>query len=701
MKKILVLALVLFWYSHALIQAPKTPLADPHTFSNLFNQGTQFFKNKEYEKAINLFEEALKIENNHAQPYFNIGLCYALLQNPDKAKEYYRKAIKQNPKYTKAMLHLAGLLKKAGEKNESMSYYQLAVEQEPLSFEAQREYARLLHEQNNFEEAEHHFAKAVHLRPENPHLRLEWANTLNVLSQFEKALEQYYRIYAALPNSPSVQYNIAYTLKRIDRIKPAIELYKKVLEQKPDYAEAHFSLGTAYLVSGDFENGWPEYEWRWKKGTMKERKLSKPQWSGESLEGKILLIHAEQGLGDTLQFIRYAKVAKKMGATVIAAVQKPLIQLLQECPYIDHVRYLFDPFPAYDVHVPLLSFPHVLKTTVETIPDEVPYLYVDKELDTKWTNVFKQDTNFKIGICWQGNPNYSTHFLRAAVAGKSLHVKNFEALTKIPGVTVYSLQRKTGTEQLNDLPEDFELHVFDDHFDVEHGAFMDTAAVMKQMDLIITVDTSPAHLAGGLGIPTWILIPNPPDWRWMLKRTDSPWYPENVRLFRQPTPGDWQSVMQTIVNEVQKKLGIQVPTPSVPIPSGSGQTKDKITAEIAIGELLDKITILEIKKERISDKKKLKNINTELNSLRRTLKQMIKTTPELEQLVKDLKQTNATLWDIEDAIREKERQKRFDLEFIELARSVYIENDKRCAIKRKINAASGSQIIEEKSYKPY
>ena len=699
MKKFSVLALVMF-YSQALIQAPKTPLADPQTFSKVFNQGTQYFKNKNFDKAIEYFTEALKIEDHHAPAYFNIGLCHALLQNSDKAKEYYRKAIKHNPKYTKAMLHLAGLLKKAGEKKESISYYQCAVEQEPLSFEAQREYARLLHEQNDFKKAERHFAKAVHLDPENPHVRLEWANTLNILSQYEKALDQYYRIYAALPNSPSVQYNIAYTLKRIERIKPAIELYKKVLEQKPDYAEAHFSLGTAYLVSGDFENGWPEYEWRWKKGTMKERNLSKPRWSGESLEGKTLLIHAEQGLGDTLQFIRYAKVAKKMGATVIAAVQKALIPLLRNCPYIDEVRYLFDPFPQYDMHIPLLSFPYVLKTTLETVPHELPYLYANKELEEKWATVLQQDTNFKIGICWQGNPNYSTHFLRAAVAGKSLHIKNFEALTKIPGVSVYSLQRKTGTEQLNDLPEDFELHVFDDHFDVEHGPFMDTAAVMKQMDLIITVDTSPAHLAGGLGVPTWILLPNPPDWRWMLQRTDSPWYPDNVRLFRQPTPGDWESVMQTIINEVQKKIGIQAPTQSILI-LPLGQTSFKITAEIAIGELLDKITILEIKKERISDEKKLKNVNTELNSLRNTFKRMATQTPELEQLFNDLKQANTTLWDIEDAIREKERQKRFDLEFIELARSVYIENDKRCAIKRKINAATGSQIIEEKSYKPY
>jgi hypothetical protein len=216
---------------------------------------------------------------------------------------------------------------------------------------------------------------------------------------------------------------------------------------------------------------------------------------------------------------------------------------------------LRDGFPTFDVHAPLVSLPAILHTTQQTVPADIPYLFADPQLVEQWRQKLAPDKNFKVGICWQGNPNYSTHFLRVAVAAKSCSAAKFAPLAYVPGVTLYSLQRETGVEQLaRGIP--FPLVTFGPEFDRDNGRFMDTAALMQNLDLIITIDTSIAHLAAGLGKPVWILIPNPPDWRWMRDRTDSPWYP-NMRLFRQTTALDWDSVIQTVADQLRYYIELQ------------------------------------------------------------------------------------------------------------------------------------------------
>ena len=284
------------------------------------------------------------------------------------------------------------------------------------------------------------------------------------------------------------------------------------------------------------------------------RSYPEPRWDGSDLQGKTILIHAEQGLGDTFQFIRYAKLIKEKNGIVIAAVQKPLVTLMKNCKYIDRVISLDDTPPHFDVHSPMLSLPYALKTQLETIPCEIPYLYANEKLVTDWKQKLAADKNFKIGICWQGNDNYATPLLRATVAQKSVHPKEFAPICQVPGVSVYSLQKTTGTDQLKDLPDTMRIITFDGDFDQSNGRFMDTAAVIKNLDLVITVDTSISHLASGLGVPTWIMLPNPADWRWMIDRTDSPWYPNVTRLFKQPTPGDWQSMIKEVAVELQKHI---------------------------------------------------------------------------------------------------------------------------------------------------
>ncbi len=426
----------------------------------------------------------------------------------------------------------------------------IAVDESPLKT------ARLLIDQERFKDALPYFEEALKTNATDTQTIFEYANTLNTVNQTHKALTLYQQLLKTRSNDSSILYNTAYTLKKLGRIQEAMPFYQAALQKKPDHAEAHFSLGLAHLMNGNFKEGWPEYEWRWQRNCqLKPRTFKQPQWDGSPLGGKIIFLHAEQGLGDTFQFIRYAKVIKEKykGTIIVAAVQRPLMDIITHCcPYIDKVITL-DQMPAqFDFHAPLMSLPLILGTEEKTIPTPIPYITPDPALVDHWQRELASDTNIKVGICWQGNNQYSTPFLRAVVAAKSVALATFAPLTHIPGISFYSLQKETGTEQIATINQILNIKLFDDHFDKDHGRFMDTAAVMKNLDLIITIDTSIAHLAGAMGIPTWVLLPEPPDWRWMLHRSDSPWYPDTMHLIRQSKVDDWDTVIQTIATALQE-----------------------------------------------------------------------------------------------------------------------------------------------------
>lgn len=435
-------------------------------------------------------------------------------------------------------------------------------------------------EQEKYTEALLYFEQALKEKPSDIQILFEYANALTTINQCHKALPIYKQLLQRRPHDSSILYNTAFTLKQLGRIQEALPYYHATLAKRPDHAEAHFSLSLAYLTNGDFQKGWEEYEWRWKRNCLlAPHTFEQPLWDGSSLTDKIIFLHAEQGLGDTFQFIRYAKVLKEkyQRITIIASVQKPLVTIMSQCcPYLDKVIAL-DQMPlSFDFHAPLMSLPLILKTEEHTIPAPIPYIIPDAALVTHWQQKLAQDTTIKVGICWQGNNNYITPFLRTTVAAKSIALALFEPLTHIPGISLYSLQKETGTDQIT-TNDRFKINIFDDHFDTDHGRFMDTAAVIKNLDLIITVDTSIAHLAGAIGdIPVWVLLPEPADWRWMLHRLDSPWYPEHMRLFHQPTPGDWHSVITTVIQELHRFIAQKKQTPPV------ASNNDSATYEIKL-----------------------------------------------------------------------------------------------------------------------
>lgn len=527
----------------------------PLTYGELLDLANALAKQKQYVESIKLYDQAITLEPNHVEALFNCGFIHLRLTPPDtvQALSYFDRAIIVAPTHAKALFYRASCLKTLGKKEEALIAYEKALHYNTSSAELYTEYAQLCSDNAKYQRAAELYEHAYRLEPRDQTM-LALGNTYNMLNDLDKALLWYKKLEAKNPSSVPVLYNIAYTLKKLGRVDEAFPYYQRVLALDPKHSDAHFGLGLSYLITGDFENGFREYEWRFERDKKKNKPLPKsPEWDGcASLEGTTFLLVAEQGLGDTFQFIRFGKVLHDhYGVTrVIAAVQKPLVQLLSLCPYLDQVIALGSPLPAHDYHARTVSMPYLCKITRETTPAPIPYLYADKNLVELWREKLSADKNFKIGICWQGNPNYSTQFLRSVVAAKSITLTKLLPLFAIPGVSFYNLQKMTGEEQLKLLPEGTPLISFGDDFDKDHGRFMDTAAVMKHLDLMITVDTGTAHIAAALGVPTWTFIPEPPDWRWMRDCTDTPWYP-NMRLFRQPTIGDWETTIALVCKELE------------------------------------------------------------------------------------------------------------------------------------------------------
>jgi hypothetical protein len=310
---------------------------------------------------------------------------------------------------------------------------------------------------------------------------------------------------------------------------------------------------------------------------------------------------------------------------------------------------------------------------------------------------------FRVGIAWQGNPKYRKDRER------SVPLAHFAALARVLGVQLISLQKGPGAEQLAGVADLFPVTELGSRLDETSGAFLDTAAVMKGLDLVVTSDTAIPHLAGALGVPVWVALPFIPDWRWLLEREDSPWYP-TMRLFRQAERGNWTEVFERIARALQEKVAAHEPVKkgaekgSASLKSGGQPCLPQarpVQVEIAPGELLDKITILEIKRERITDAGKLSNVQVELAALQAVRQEALAASPQLAALTAELKAANELLWQVEDDIRDCERRKDFGPRFVELARSVYRHNDRRAALKRQINELLGSRLIEEKAYAPY
>lgn len=528
---------------------------DYQSFEALCKHANGLFTGEQYEEAIAFYKQALALNPTCAHIFFNLGQALYHAKKYSEALYAYKKTIQHKKDHYRAYVQISKVMMDVKQTKDAIEPLKQSLILEPNNPDARLLLAKAYNELNRFDDALKVIHEGLALEPGHINMTFELGNIYNIINRLDESLAIYQDLDRQLPNNPSILYNIAFTYKKLGDLPTALPYYNKVLELNPQHSEALFSRGLAYLVIGDFERGWQGYEWRYNRPSQGSlRDYTQPRWDGSDLNGKTILIHAEQGLGDTFQFIRYAKLVKEKNGTVIVAVQKPLVTLMKRCAGIDTIIALEDTPPHFDVQASLLSLPYLLKTRLDNVPNEIPYLHPDEKLVAEWKQKLATDKNFKIGVCWQGNDNYATPMLRTTVAQKSVHPRELEPICSIPGVSVYSLQKITGTDQLKEIPNTMHIKTFDGDFDQSNGRFMDTAAVIKNLDLVITVDTSISHLASGLGTPTWIMLPNPSDWRWMINRTDSPWYPNITRLFKQPTPGDWKSMIKEVATELKKHI---------------------------------------------------------------------------------------------------------------------------------------------------
>jgi len=533
---------------------------NPKNFEAAFDAANMLYNADRAEEALVFYKQALNLNDSHAEVYYNYGLCLLRLEKFDEAYVAFAQAAKRNPHYIKTYVQMANIYVTKKDYAHALEIYEAALKINPDSFDLYYRMGSVLRSLEQYTQAVKAFEKALEMQPNNPYPILELANTLHMVDDYERSLELYRKALELKPDCAEALYNLGYTLKKCGDIKKAhkyfeeaLEVHARVLEMRPDYPLAHFSHSLSNLTLGKFEEGWPEYEYRWQSYNEKPKEFPQPVWSGQDLNGKRILIYAEQGFGDTFQFIRYGKLLKERGAYVIAQTQHQLKDIISQCQYLDEVLSDREQLPPFDYHIALMSIPMVVNTTLETVPNEIPYLNAKEELTKLWKEKLSSDKKFKVGICWQGNKQYRTVFLKKEVASKAMRLETFEPIASVPGVSVYSLQKINGVEQLEDISKTMEIHTFGPDLDEASGRFMDTAAIMKNLDLVITVDTSIGHLAAGLGAEVWVLLPYPADWRWMLDRDDTPWYP-NMRLFRQPERGDWDSVLTRVVQELQEKV---------------------------------------------------------------------------------------------------------------------------------------------------
>ncbi|HTT83069.1 MAG TPA: glycosyltransferase, partial [Rhizomicrobium sp.] len=337
-------------------------------------------------------------------------------------------------------------------------------------------------------------------------------------------------------------------LQDMERMDEALRSFERAIELKPGFADAYWNKALYKLLTGQFAEGWQLHEWRKRKSEpLGDRTFPQPAWSGrEDIAGKTLFIHSEQGLGDTIQFCRYAILARARAAQVIFAVPDALEHLLRDLhPSIRIVGQRAVP-PPFDYHITLLSMPLAFQTTLDNCPADIPYLRAEPDRVDRWRERLGSE-GFKIGICWQGNPKGDVDI------GRSFPLQCFERIAAIPNVRLISLQRYTGIEQLAQLPPGMKVETLGSEFDSVPDAFVDSAAVMESLDLVITSDTAMAHLAGALGRPAWVALKRVPDWRWLLDRSDTPWYP-TLRLFRQKRRGEWRSVFDAMHDRLLEQL---------------------------------------------------------------------------------------------------------------------------------------------------
>jgi tetratricopeptide (TPR) repeat protein len=621
----------------------------------LLDLGVVLAEQSQVDEAIECWQKLLTFQPDHAQAHHNLGVAMAQKEKPEEAIRLLEQAFELRPDYAEAHFNLANVLcnqktRENDRRNEGVDHYLEAIRIRPTYIEPMFNLGTVLTELNRGQESAIWLEQTARLGEASTpvhHLTASAYKQLGLAlcmqARYDEAQTAYKRALSISPELAEAHCNLGNLFQELGRLPEALTCYELAIMHENQPAVSKWNRALSLLQSGDYAQGWKEYEWRWQRKQTPHRPFKEPRWDGSPLEGSTLLIHMEQGLGDMIQFIRFAAQAKQRGGRILVECPGFLVPLLSRCPGVDEIfpEGILQPgqdepnAPPFDVQIPIMSLPHVFNTTLQTIPNQVPYLFVEQELVDRWKEKLPEALNvstsksfasghptpqarteekpadgmepnlsdssaatantqrpipnsttpahssdqtpvepsnslytftyspykfdapsasttrfpspFKVGICWQGNPNHRLDRYR------SIALSEFAPLAKIPGVRLVSLQKGPGAAQIQNLQPGIRIWEPPQSDQMTAQALLDTAALMKNLDLVISVDTGTCHLAGALGVPVWVPLSAIGEWRWLLHREDSPWYP-TMRLFRQKKLGRWRGVFRRIARELEERV---------------------------------------------------------------------------------------------------------------------------------------------------
>ncbi len=504
-----------------------------------FLLGTVLMRCGRYEEAVQHLRKALSARPDWPEVHNNLAAALRAAGRPQEAIHHAEQAVNLRGHYTEALNNLALALSAAGRAEEAIGRLEMALALRPDDVELRNNLAVLLGEAGKTAEAERHLRDILAEFPDRPEPAVNLGNLLRAEGRLEEALACYRRALELRPLDLQIYANLGLLLLDLGKPREAIALYEKALALDPDHSDIRMSLGIAQLLVGDFEHGWRNYESRWRARSFggTPRRFPIPRWRGDSVAGRTILVHAEQGFGDTLQFCRYIPLLAERGAAVVFECQPALLRLMASLEGVARLVPRGASLPAADCHVPLLSLPAAFTASFEEIPSRVPYLAPPADLAAEWRERLAGEGP-AVGLVWSGNPQ------RRDDAMRSCPPEVLQPLLGRPGIRFFGLQKNA-------------QGVLDSHGVIDLAPELDdfatTAAVLSALDLVIAVDTAVAHLAGALAKPVWVMLALGADWRYHLERSKTPWYP-TMRLFRQKEAGDWANVVERIAAALDREL---------------------------------------------------------------------------------------------------------------------------------------------------
>lgn len=678
------------------------------------NRGNVLQRLGRTEEALSAYDLAAQYRPGYPQAYYNKGIALQALSRLDDALAAYENALTLNPSYYEASCNRGNVLYELGRHHDALEacaytlrlrpgYLPALINRANILLQLERAEESLLscdevlrrdpsHPQclgirgaalqklGRAEEALSCLDEAIRLNPLAPEAWHNRGNVLQELNRHTDAVASYREALRIKPDYPEALSGLGVALKELGRVSEALASLTEALKHKPGYADARNNRAGAFLLLGSLQEGFADFESRWDRSSAPPKSIvcDLPPWEGQELAGRKILVWDEQGLGDLIQFARYFICLAGAGAEVAFAGRKNMRRLLRSLPV--PVRWIeaFDAADGFSFQCALMSLPYGFRTSLETVPAPVPYLFAEPALIAKWAGRIGAD-GFRIGIGWQGNKFVDPH--------RSIPLVSFAPLAAIPGVRLISLMKDQGPLEVEGPNGSFRIESPGRDMDAGPDSFTDCAAAMQTLDLIVTADTAIAHLAGALGRPVFVALKHAPDWRWMLEREDSPWYP-TMRLFRQSERGDWDSVFHRIAAAVKARMEGAPGFPAVPCKSAA-----MISVPATAGDLIDRIAMLEAEAGRPGEPSRLEAAHHELAKLK-DLRASCGFTKEIAAIEEELRLLNRSILEAEASLQLHRAGADFGTAAGCLARQLWKDNARRVALKQEINELFGSASRE-------